>query len=170
MTFNELSAFRSSVRKYTSEPVSEADITYILDCARLAPSAVNFQPWKFLVVESEEGREKNHKSYHREWFNDAPLYIICVADHSTSWKRGDGKDHADIDIAIAAEHICLAAAEKGLGSCWVCNFDPVLTKEYFNLPENEEPCVLIPIGHYPTDLVLNEKKRKTLEEIVVRGL
>jgi len=170
MNFKELSEIRSSVRSYTDEKVSEDDLAYILDCAQLAPSAVNFQPWRFMVVESEEGKEKIRKCYHREWFNEAPLYIICVADHSKSWHRADGKDHADIDIAIAAEHICLAAAERGLGSCWVCNFDRAMTVESFHLSENEEPCVLIPIGHYPSDYTTSPKKRKDINEIVTRGL
>lgn len=65
MTFKELSTKRFSVRKYTDEPVSKADIEYIMDCVRLAPSAHNFQPWKFLVVTSEEGKDKVRQCYRR---------------------------------------------------------------------------------------------------------
>lgn len=168
MTFKELAEMRSSVRGFDGQAVSDEDIKYILDCARLAPSAVNYQPWKFIVVESESGKDRIHKCYHREWFNSAPLYIICVADHSKSWHRADGKDHADIDIAIAAEHICLAAADRGLASCWVCNFDSKLTSQSFGLADGQEPCVLIPIGHSPSGSAVSEKKRKPLEEIVAR--
>ena len=97
------------------------------------------------------------------------MFIVACEDHSQSWKRGsDGKDHADIDVAIAVEHICLAAAEQGLGTCWVCNFDVARCKEVLNLPENIEPAVIIPLG-YPEreeQFAESEKKRKGAEEIV----
>ena len=70
--------------------------------------------------------------------------------------------------AIAAEHICLAAAEQGLGSCWVCNFDVALCRQQFGLPPTVEPVVLIPVG-YPEDEALFEatpKHRKELADIV----
>lgn len=77
-------------------------------------------------------------------------------------------DHMDIDVAIATEHISLAAAEQGLGSCWVCNFDTDLCRKHFNLPDTIEPAVILTIG-YPESPDLFEqtsKKRKTLEEII----
>lgn len=87
----------------------------------------------------------------------------CV-DESVSWKRkSDGHDHADIDAAIAAEHICLAAAEQGLGSCWVCNFDVPLCREALELPATLRPVVLIPVG-YPADAP-TQKKRKSPDEV-----
>ena len=72
----------------------------------------------------------------------------------------------DIDVAILTEHLCLAAAEQGLGTCWVCNFDAPRVKELFALPEHIEPIVLLPLG-YPADesVFEGEKKRKTLTEI-----
>ena len=121
MNFLELTKRRCSVRKYASRPVETEKLDYILEAARMAPSAVNYQPWCFLVVKSDKGREKIQSCYPREWFKQAPCYIVVCGDHAQSWKRADGKDHMDIDAAIAAEHICLAAAEQGLGSCWVCN-------------------------------------------------
>ena len=88
---------------------------------------------------------------------------VCV-DESVSWKRkSDGHDHADIDAAIAAEHICLAAAEQGLGSCWVCNFDVPLCREALELPATLRPVVLIPVG-YPADAP-TQKKRKSPDEV-----
>ena len=82
----------------------------------------------------------------------------------------DHKDHMDIDTAIATEHICLAAAEQGLGTCWVCNFDTELCRKHFKIPETIEPVVLIPFG-YPSDPALFDetpKKRKPIEEIIKR--
>ncbi len=166
MTFEELSRLRCSVRSYSAQPVSEEDINYILECARLAPSAVNLQPWRFIVARSEEAVQKVRQCYHRDWINQAPLYIICVLKHDAEWVRRDGKRHGDIDIAITAEHICLAAAERGLGNCWVCNFNAALCHELFQLAETEEAAVIIPIGHPAEDFQTPEKKRMEMQEIV----
>ena len=118
MDLLDLAKKRCSVRQYAATPVEKEKLDYILEVARLAPSAVNFQPWQFLVVSTKENLEKVQSCYEREWLKTAPLCIIACEDHAASWKRGsDGKDHADIDIAIAVEHICLAAAEQGLGTC-----------------------------------------------------
>ena len=94
----------------------------------------------------------------------APVVVIASILHDEEWVRSDGKHHGDIDIAIAVEHLCLAATEQGLGTCWVCNFDAELCKKSFGLEDNEEAAVLIPIG-YPADEP-KDKKRKAIEEIV----
>ena len=165
----ELAQKRCSIRKYASSPVEDEKLAYILEAGRMAPSAVNFQPWYFVIIRQEAGRAKIQECYAREWFRSAPLYILVCGDHSQSWKRSsDRKDHMDIDVAIATEHISLAAAEQGLGSCWVCNFDTDLCRKHFNLPDTIEPAVILTIG-YPESPDLFEqtsKKRKTLEEII----
>ena len=166
MSFLELVRKRCSVRQYSDRTVEPEKMDYVLEAARLAPSAVNKQPWHMLLVESEEKRQLLQSCYNREWFKQAPLYLIVCGDHTESWKRADGKDHLDIDVAILTEHLCLAAAEQGLGTCWVCNFDAPRVKELFALPEHIEPIVLLPRG-YPADesVFEGEKKRKTLTEI-----
>lgn len=166
MTFLELTKKRYSCRNYQDRPVERELLDYIFECVRLAPSAVNRQPWKFRLVEDRSQREKLQQCYQREWFNTAPVYVIASVLHEQEWVRSDGKHHGDIDIAIAVEHLCLAATEQGLGSCWVCNFDAALCSELFSLPVNEEPAVLIPIG-YPA-VEPTEKKRKELDEILLR--
>lgn len=157
------------MRKYLSDDVEPSKLTYILECARLAPSAVNFQPWRFVVVAEKENLSAIKQTYPREWMTDVPCVIVACVDHRESWHRpSDGKDHADIDVAIAVEHLCLAAAEVGLGTCWVCNFDVLRCREVLNLPLEVEPVALIPIG-YAASSVIPEKKRKSLEEIVVNA-
>lgn len=169
MTFKELSSKRFSVRKYTDEPVSDEQLAYVLECTRLAPSAVNFQPWHFYIVTSPDDRAKLQKCYDREWFSTAPMYIICCICHDVAWVRKyDQKAHGDIDIAIATEHICLAATEVGLGTCWVCNFDAKLCHELFQLPDNEEAAVLIPIDHPAPDAECKPKNRKAMDVIVTK--
>jgi len=134
-----------------------------MECVRFAPSAVNKQPWMFRILSSEEDRKKICQCYNREWFATAPVVIIASILHDEEWVRSDGKHHGNIDIAIAVEHLCLAATEQGLATCWVCNFDAALCKELFALPESEEPAVIIPIGYAADEL--KEKKRKSIEDI-----
>lgn len=168
MNFKELAESRFSVRNYTAEPVSAEALDYILECARLAPSAVNFQPWRFYVIASEDVRTRLHACYSREWFQTAPLYIVCTVRHDEAWvRKSDAKDHGNIDIAIAAEHICLAAADQGLGSCWVCNFDAPRCAEILALPADEEAAVIIPIGHIAPGVEAPAKQRKAMADIVV---
>lgn len=167
MNFNKLAEERYSVRDYKAQDINPADLQYILESARIAPSACNRQPWHFYVCESAEALAKVRQCYPRDWFNTAPMVIICCIDHDSEWVRpGDGHTHGIVDISIAAEHICLAATERGLGTCWVCNFDVQLCHDLFELPANEEAAVLIPLG-YPNGTPA-EKKRKELQEIVTR--
>lgn len=166
MDFKELCNSRFSARKYTSEPVGEDDLNYILECVNLAPSAVNRQPWHWIVVKSDEAKARLQQCYAREWFATAPLYIIGMRAMDENWVRKyDGKPHGDIDVAIATEHLCLAAAERGLGTCWVCNYDTDKMRQLFPR-EGYEAVVIVPVGHVAPDCPRTEKKRKGLEEIV----
>lgn len=161
----QLSASRYSCRFYRDQMPEREQLEYILNCVRLAPSAVNRQPWRFRVVQSVEARLKLQQCYDREWFTTAPMYILASILHDEEWVRSDGKAHGNIDIAIAVEHLCLAATELGLGTCWVCNFDAQLCHQLFALPDKEEPAVIIPIGYAAVEP--SEKKRKDLADIVV---
>ena len=165
MNFLELTKNRYSCRNYQPARVEQEKLDYIMECVRLAPSACNKQPWSFRIITNEEERRKLCQCYNREWFATAPVMIIASILHDEEWVRGDGKQHGNIDIAIAVEHLCLAATEQGLGTCWVCNFDAERCKNLFGLSENEEPAVLIPLG-YPADK-LKDKNRKTMDEIVL---
>ncbi|MDR1357334.1 MAG: nitroreductase family protein [Tannerellaceae bacterium] len=166
----ELARKRCSIRQYSPAPVEGEKLGYILEVARLAPSACNYQPWRLLVVVSQDGRKKLHDAvYAREWIKPAPLFIVVCGDHARSWKRpADGKDHLDVDAGIIAEHICLAATEQGLGTCIICHFDAPFVAGAFNLPGTVEPVAIIPIG-YPADpglFAATAKIRKSVEEII----
>lgn len=152
---------RYSCRAYTDEPVKKEQLDYIKECVRLAPSAVNKQPWAFHIITSEEDKKKVRQCYNREWFSTANTYIIASILHNEEWVRADGKAHGNIDIAIAVEHLCLAATEQGLATCWVCNFDAERLHSLFNMEESEEPAVIIPIGYPANDIT--PKKRKDTE-------
>lgn len=162
-TFLDLVKQRYSCRSYQEKSVEQEKLDYVMECVRLAPSAVNKQPWKFRMVKDEAEKAKLQECYNRDWFNSAPMYIICSILHDEEWVRKDGKHHGDIDIAIAVEHLCLAATEQGLATCWVCNFNAEKCKEHFTFATNEEPAVLIPIGYAADER--KEKVRKAIEEI-----
>lgn len=167
MNLREISLERQATRGYTSKPIEQEKMDYVLECARLAPSACNRQPWKLYLIESDEQKAKIHLCYDREWAKTAPAYILCTILHDEEWVRPcDGKRHGMIDIAIIAEHICLAAAEQGLGTCWICNFDVAKANELFTFGESEEPAVIIPIGY--SEEPIREKTRKDAEDIIVK--
>ena len=164
MDFLELVKRRYSCRDYQPTSIEKEKLDYIIECVRFAPSAVNKQPWVFRIISNKEEKEKLRQCYDREWFATAPTYIMASILHDEEWVRADGKHHGNIDIAIAVEHLCLAAAEQGLGTCWVCNFDVEKCTQLFRIPSNEEVAVLIPIGYAADEA--KEKKRKSTTDIL----
>ena len=166
MNFLELSRKRYSVRGYLSKPVEDEKLAHILECARLSQSAANFQPWMLYVIKEESVKAKINQSYPAKWMVQAPVYIVICADKSIAWVREyDKKVHTDIDGSIITENLCLAAADCGLGSCWIGHFDPKVISEILDLPENLDPMAILTIG-YPSSAEIPTKKRKSLEEIV----
>lgn len=162
---------RYSCRAYdAAKGVDEKVLSAVLDIARLAPSACNRQPWLFIIADSQAERDAVVESYPREWIASAPVYIIACGIHEDAWHRPhDGKDHTDVDLSIAIEHLCLGATAMGLATCWVCNFDPEKITSAFNLPEGLEPIAIIPLGYAAEGTEAPAKKRKDLSEIVRRG-
>ena len=169
-TFHDIVANRYSCRHYSQEPVSQEQILEILECARLAPTACNRQPWKFMVISAPEELSAVHASYNRDWIKEAPVAIIVLGNRNEAWHRSyDEYDATDIDIAITPEHICLAATSMGLGTCWICNFDPITLRTGMNIPEEWEPLAIIPVGKPAEDIAIPEKKRKNNDEIIQWG-
>lgn len=165
MEFDDVICKRFSVRSFTDQKIERETILEILNAARLAPSAVNFQPWHFIVVSEPQSLGELHEVYPRDWFRETPLCIVVCSDHSKSWKRkSDGKDFADVDAAIVIDHLVLKATELGLGTCWVCNFNAEMTSKILLLPGHIEPIALIPMGY--SNSPAPEKSRKPLSEIV----
>lgn len=166
-TFIDLCHKRRSVRSFRPDAVPEDALAYIMECVRMAPSAVNFQPWHVTYVTDKAVLDRLAASYARSWFRQAPACFVISCRTGEQWiRQSDGKPHGQIDVAIATEHLCLSAAEKGLGTCWVCNFDAARCADVLSLPADEEPVVLVPIG-YPADEP-GEKHRKPLDDIFTR--
>jgi len=167
MNFDKLVLTRYCVRKFSTKMVEEEKLEIILEAARKAPSAVNFQPFKLYVIKSEKTLTEIKECYHRSWINTAPIIIVVIGLHDSAWKRAqDLKDYTDIDSAIAIDHMTLQAADLGLGTCWVCNFDAEKCSAVLKLKSTEEPIALIPLG-YPESDDIPVKKRKGLDELVI---
>lgn len=164
MSVYELMKQRCSVRKFEDKPVEKEKLTQVLEAARVAPSACNNQPWHFVVAQDDTLRQ----SVSSGWAEKAPVIIVICGDHNASWHRGDGKDHCDVDAAIAIDHMTLMATELGLGTCWVCAFDAAKCHEVLRLPDHIEAIALLPIG-YPdeaSDPGRHDTDRKPLDTIV----
>ncbi|MFZ6030251.1 MAG: nitroreductase family protein [Chloroflexota bacterium] len=165
MEFFELLNKRYSVRAYQSTPVETQKLHQVLEAARLAPTAANRQPFQIIAAHVAGKEEALQRVYHREWFIQAPLVLCVCALKSQAWVRShDALNAAAMDSAIVMTHIILAAADLGLGTCWVGAFDPQAAREVFQLPPGVEPAALTPLG-YPAD-TLPPKTRRPLQELV----
>jgi nitroreductase len=164
MEFEDLIRARYSVRAYRPEPVEEAKLARVLEAARLAPTACNRQPFRILVIPTA-GREADlARIYPRPWFVQAPWLIAACGLPAENWIRRDGKNYNDVDVTIAMDHLILAAANEGLGTCWVAAFDPVAARDVLRLEPGLEPVAFTPLG-YPADSP-RPKQRKALGELI----
>ncbi len=165
MDFLELAEKRYSVRAYQDKPVEEEKIKKILEAARLAPTAANRQPFRLLVIPTEGRKEQLRRIYPRDWFVQAPYIIAICAVPSEAWVRRDGRGYSVVDATIAMDHLILAAASLGLGTCWVAAFDEAAAREVLQIPAEWDPVVFTPLG-YPAD-AWQPKKRRPLEDLVI---
>lgn len=166
--FLSLCQKRASVRDYLPTPPSAEAVVRIKEAVRLAPSACNKQPWRFFYVTQPDVLAKLCATYPRPWLATAPALFVAMKNVEENWVRpADQHAYGDIDLAIAVEHLCLAAAEEGLGTCWVCNFDTQACAEILNLGANWQPVAMTPIG-FPGEKHQDAgRKRKPVEEIFV---
>lgn len=164
MEFEDLIQKRYSVRAYKPDPVEDDKLNQILEAARIAPTAANRQPFQIMVVHTQGREEELSKIYHKPWFVQAPLLICAVGVPRNSWVRVDQRNYLDVDVAIVMDHLILAAANLGLGTCWVAAFNAQAAREALNLPKEVEPLIFTPLG-YPADSA-GEKVRKPLSELV----
>jgi len=164
MEFSALIQLRYSVRAYKADPVEEDKLNQVLEAARLAPTAANRQPFQIIVVRTAGREDELRKIYPRDWFAKAPLVICVCGIPAQTWVRSDGKNYSDVDAAIAMDHLILAAANLGLGTCWLAAFDPAAARKILQLPEGVEPIAFTPLG-YPADSP-RPKQRKPLADLV----
>ncbi|HEX2998927.1 MAG TPA: nitroreductase family protein [Armatimonadota bacterium] len=167
MSFLHLAKRRYSVRKFHPKKVEEEKLQKILEAARVAPTAVNYQPFKLIVCQQEEGLNKVKKAAR---IYDAPLAIIVCGDRDRVWRRNlDGKTTLDIDASIVTDHMMLQAADLDLGSVWICYFKPDVIKAEFQLPDNLEPINILAIGYasgVPQSPDRHDTQRRPLSDLV----
>lgn len=175
MSFKELVNLRESTRAYMDKKVEREQLEICIEAARMAPSACNSQPWKFILIDDEKSVEDVAKMVYdpvirmNKFALEAPAFIVVVLEkpNITSKIGGiiKGKDYSVTDIGIATEHICLAAAEQGLGTCIIGWFKEREIKEYLKIPKGKEVPLVITIG-YPKNKEVRKKVRKDLKDIM----
>lgn len=168
MNFDEIARKRFSCRKYMDKVPERENLEKVLEAARIAPSAKNIQPWRFVVVQEKVLLDQIKACYKREWIQHVNTIIVAIGNHKTAWRRRDGKGHVDIDLAIAIDHMTLAATEMGLATCWICMFDTWKCADILEIEDGEEAIALLPIGYPAVESNPNrhDKLRKPLNDIV----
>jgi len=162
---------RRSIRKFRPDSIPEEHLNKVLEAARLAPSAGNRQPWRFVVVKDENTRVKLAELADNQTFVGAAPVVIAVfgdPDDSPAGYRQDPMVAFKQDPMIAVEHMCLVAVELGLGTCWVGpaspKYDVEAIKRLLGVPERMYMTCLLPLG-YP-DQTPNARSRKSREKII----
>lgn len=175
MDFFNLIKKRESIRNYLNKSVEREKIIKIIEAARIAPSACNAQPWKFVVVDEKKVVEELSKKLYdpmvglNKFALTAPAFIVVVGEkRNITSKIGElikRKDYTSIDIGIASEHICLAATELGLGTCMMGWFKEKEIKKLLNIPISKEVHLVISLGYYDNKEPRN-KVRKAIDDII----
>ena len=176
MALLDLLRQRKSVRDFLDKPVERDKIMLCLEAARLAPSACNSQPWKFIVVDDEQLKNKLCSAafggiyFTNSFCKMAPVMVVVISEKSKFLARIGGLFRGTkyylIDIGVACEHFVLQAEELGLGTCWIGWFDEGAVKSTLNIPKHEKIDILIALGYYDRDEVTSEHGREPMDEIV----
>ena len=155
MEFTEVIAKRRSIRKYKSNPIPEAKLQKLYEALRMAPSGANRQEFNFIFVKDEEKRQRiATEAGHQGFIAEAPVLMIAVCNPG-----------GEFNVAIAVDHMILAATNEGLGTCWVGWFERESVKEILGIPESKEVAILVPIG-FP-DESPDARPRKSLDELIM---
>lgn len=154
---------RRSVRSYRDNPVSEDTLNKILEAARLAPSAHNAQEYKLVVVRDIEKRKEIAKAAEQRFISEAPVIIAGVSLNPLNILRNDVPAYA-VDLAIALDHITLAAVEEGLNTCWIGAFSQEEVRRILNIPDKYKVAALLTLGTPYDDPGI--KSRKKIKELI----
>ena len=166
MEFYEVLKSRRSIRAYKDTPVEQAALTRILEAGRMAPSWCNRQCWRFIVIQDPVVRKMLGEAISnpsKECYEQAPYVIVVCADPSDSGFMG-GKEYYMVDCAIAMEHIVLAAANEGLGTCWVGAFAEYSVRNVLGIPKEVKVVGITPLGY--ADEEAEQTPRRPIEDMV----
>ncbi len=157
---------RRSIRRYKPDTIPEDKLNRLLEAARLAPSGKNGQPWRFIIVKDKTMRDALIPACRNQAFiAGAPVVIVaCAREEESYQKQGGYMKSWSIDIGIALEHLILAAAAEGLGTCWIGAFEESKIRQALNIPTDLRIVALTPVG-YPAEEP-TPKPRKPFNEII----
>ena len=164
MEFSDLIRQRYSVRAYKSAPIDAETVQRVLEAAVFAPTAANRQSFQLILITTAGKEAALQTIYPKAWFVQAPFIVCACGLPGANWVRRDGKNYNDVDVAIVMDHLILAAANEGLGTCWIGAFDAEAARAVLGLPAGVEPIALTPLG-YPADTP-RPKQRKSLSALV----
>lgn len=165
MEFYDVVRARRSIRGFKPDLIPQPVLDRIFEAVRIAPSACNLQPWKFLLLQVPAQRAIASEVYSRgAWLREAPLIVVALGNRKSAWKRLNGTSSHVIDVSIAMEHLVLAATAEGVGTCWVCAFDQDLMHHKLGLTSEWEIVAMTPLG-YP-DSEVRPFIRKELSDIL----
>lgn len=151
MDFTTVIQTRRSIRSYDDCDIDDDVLDRVLDAARIAPSAVNIQPWRFVVVKDAATRSRLARlASEQNFVGDAPVVIVCCAKRYPNPHNWMGENLYLIDVAIAIDHLVLAARNEGIGTCWIGAFHHEPIKQLIGVPDDHDIIMLIPLG-YPDD-------------------
>lgn len=170
MNFLDLAQARHSVRKYHRRPVEPEKLQTILEAGRVAPTALNKQPQRFLVVDNRDGLDKLGLAAD---LHGAPMAVVVCSLDDQAWVRPqDGHHMTEIDASIATTHLMLAAWELSVASCWITWFDSAVVRREFALPDNVIPVNILILGYSDQEPAATDRhadKRMPLKEMVWPG-
>ena len=165
MDVYEAIAARKSIRAFLDKDIPEEVLTRILNAARQAPSARNFQEWRFIVVRDPAMRQKLAQAAKgQQQVAEAPVVLVCCAE-TNEHVMTCGQLCYPIDLAIVIDHITLCAVAENLGTCWIGAFYADEVKRLLNIPANVPVVNLLPLG-YPQDPSIQPKDRLPLETLL----
>ena len=166
MEFFDVIEKRYSFRGFEDKEVEKEKLDKILEAARLAPTGVNFQPFKVIVIDTKKYAEELAAIYSPEWFREAPIALCVVTSKEKAWTRKyDGKNIADIDATIVMTHMILAAEDLGLNTCFIAAFKPDEARKFLDLDDEWEPVLFTPLGYGNAEP--RDTPRKPIDELVI---
>jgi nitroreductase len=156
---------RTSVRAYAQTPVSSDSLERVLESARISPSAMNYQPWQFIVVKDIEKRKAMSKARYAGFLKESPVVIVGCGD-----KKRSPEWHV-VDVTIALQNMVMTATAEGLGTCWIGSFDEDLVRSILKIPDHLAVVALLAVGHPRKKMdilatIARSKSRKRMSEIV----
>ena len=168
MDFTKVIGGRESIRSYDpTKPIDKAVLERILDAGRIAPSAANRQPWRFLLISSRDMLVQVRRSYQKPWFQDAPHVLVVAGRTGEAWARKDGWNSIETDLTIAMDHMVLAAENEGVGTCWVADFELAVLRSALGLSSEDRVYAITPLGYpRPGFAKKGQRQRKALADVV----